>query len=159
MSQDTVLAEIQASGARRIFAVGAQGVLGVLLIYLAIANPPSGFGYIVFLLVAGVFSLISAQRLWRATATGLRLTTSALSDMNGTVLAKTADMTKVDRGLFAFKPSNGFMVHLAHRHPRKWAPGMWWCTGKRIGVGGVVPAGQSKFMAEQIELLLVKRAP
>jgi len=157
MTDDAILAEIYASPARRIFAVGTQGLLGALLIYIAVVNPPEGIGYIVFLLVCGVFSLISAQRLWRATAKGLQLTSEVLRDTEGMVLAPVEAMTKVDRGLFAFKPSNGFMLHLKERRSRHWAQGLWWSTGKRLGIGGVVPAGQAKFMAERIEMLIVQR--
>jgi len=152
-----VIARVHASPIRRVFAVGVQGVLGALLIYLGFGTDGIGFAYRFFLLAAGVFSLFSAQRLWRATSVGLELTQEVLRDTAGRVLAKADDIVKVDRGLFAFKPSNGFMVHLGQSYPRGWAAGMWWCTGKRLGVGGVVPAGETKFMAEALQMMIATR--
>ena len=159
LDQSDVVARIHASPVRRVFAVAMQGILGVLLIYLGFDTDLSGFGYRIFLIVAGLFALYSAQKLWRATSVGLELTAEVLRDTNGKVLAQCAGITKVDRGLFAFKPSNGFMLHLDEKHPRAWSAGMWWCTGKRLGVGGVIPAGEAKFMAETLQMMIATRAP
>jgi hypothetical protein len=63
----------------------------------------------------------------------------------------------VERGAFALKPSNGFTLVMKHKSPRAWAPGIWWRTGYRVGVGGVTAAGQSRFMAEQIALMIARR--
>ena len=40
---------------------------------------------------------------------------------------------------------------------RRWEPGLWWRIGRRIGVGGVTPASQSKVMADLISARLVIR--
>jgi hypothetical protein len=152
-----VIARIQASPIRRVFAVGMQGILGCLLLYLAFNEDLAGFGYRLFLIVGGALSLWSAQRLWRATSVALELTSLELRNTDGKVLALCENMTKVDRGLFAFKPSNGFMIHLDQKHPRAWLPGMWWCTGKRLGVGGVIPSGEAKFMAETVQMMIALR--
>ena len=36
-------------------------------------------------------------------------------------------------------------------------PGLWWRIGRRIGVGGVTPASQSKVMADLITARLIER--
>jgi hypothetical protein len=54
------------------------------------------------------------------------------------------------------KPSNGFTVVMETKQPRAWAPGLWWRVGRRVGVGGVTGASQTKFMAEQIALRLAQ---
>jgi hypothetical protein len=63
----------------------------------------------------------------------------------------------VERGAFAFKPSHGFTLVMKEKQPRAWAPGLWWRLGRRVGVGGVTSAGQTKFMAEQIALRIEDR--
>ena len=77
-----------------------------------------------------------------------------LRDGNGRLLCRMDQIAGVDRGAFAFKPSNGFLVKLKEPMPRVWQPGLWWRLGRRIGVGGVTPAGQGKFMADMIALKL-----
>jgi hypothetical protein len=42
------------------------------------------------------------------------------------------------------------MIRLKTPASRVWAPGLWWRFGKRVGVGGVTPAGQGKAMADVI---------
>jgi hypothetical protein len=64
----------------------------------------------------------------------------------------------VERGAFAFKPSNGFLVRLDKPLGRGWAPGLWWRLGRLLGVGGVTSASQSKAMAEILSLELARRA-
>ena len=67
------------------------------------------------------------------------------------------DIARVERGAFALRPSNGFLLHLHAPGPRAWAPGLWWRLGRRLGVGGVTAAGQSKGMAEILTAMLVER--
>jgi hypothetical protein len=94
----------------------------------------------------------------RATGHGLVLTERELRDSAGTVLARVEDMVSVDRGLFAFKPSNGFLLMTATRAERAWRPGLWWRFGRRIGVGGLAPARQTRAMAEIIATMIARRA-
>jgi len=125
--------------------------LGALLILLAFVQPPA-FGWQIFLIVLGAGALIVAERLRRATLLGLVLTDTELRDTGGQVLTQLSNVKSVDRGAFAFKPSNGFVLRLHNRAPHVWAPGLWWRFATRIGVGGVTPAGPAKYMAEQIAL-------
>ena len=151
MSDENVIATLQATAARRLFAYGAVFALGALLIILAFFQPPA-FGWQIFLIAFGAAALVVAERLRRATLFGLVLTETELRDTSGTVLAKLDDVKGVDRGALAFKPSNGFVLRVRSSQERAWAPGLWWRYGKRVGIGGVTPSGPAKFMAEQIAM-------
>ncbi|KQB97266.1 hypothetical protein AL073_09525 [Loktanella sp. 1ANDIMAR09] len=151
--ENGVLAVVEASPARRIFAYGVLFGLGALVVYLTLVHPPA-FHWLVFMLVFGVLMLWQAERLRRATHVTIALTETELRDSTGTVLARIDDIRSVDRGVFAFKPSNGFTLVLHSKKPRAWLPGLWWRFGRRVGVGGVTNAGQSKFMAERISMMI-----
>jgi hypothetical protein len=142
---------LQASAMRRYFAYGAVFILGAMLILLAFVQPPA-FGWQVFLIALGAGTLVVAERLRRATMLGLIMTETDLRDTSGQILTTLGNIKSVDRGAFAFKPSNGFVLRLHKSAPRVWAPGLWWRFSTRIGVGGVTPAGPAKYMAEQIAL-------
>ena len=130
-------------------------LLGGLLIYLAFSI---SFGVAqVFLILAGLFGVYAANRLFAATAAVIELTKEVLRVQGGEVLAEVSNIAKVERGAFAFKPSNGFLISLKDSGPRRWAPGMYWCLPKRIGVGGVTGASETKGMAEALAVLLAER--
>lgn len=154
--KDGVYATVQASQPRRIFAYGVLFSLGALVIYVTLASPPA-IHWMVFMLVFGVLMLWLAERLRRATTLTITMTADEVYDSAGTVLAKIADIKSVQRGAFALKPSNGFTLVMTDKKPRTWVPGLWWRMGNRVGVGGVTAAGQSKFMAEQIALMVEKK--
>ena len=153
IADDDVIATLQASALRRIFAYGAVFILGSMLILLAFVQPPA-FGWQVFLVLLGAGALVIAERLRRATLLGLVLTQRDLRDTAGQLLTTFDNIKSVDRGAFAFKPSNGFVLRLHDSQTRVWAPGLWWRYSKRVGVGGVTAAGPAKYMAEQIALRL-----
>lgn len=154
---DEVLARVRATPARRVIALAMIYALGGILVYLAFAAPPQSLGWQAFLVVAGFAALWLAERMRRATAGEVLLTRDALTDGEGEVLCRMDQVVGIDRGMFAFKPSNGFVLRLAAPAPRRWAPGLWWRLGRRVGIGGVVPSGQGKFMAEMIAQLLLQR--
>ena len=106
-------------------------------------------------MAAGAVWLLSA--LYHASAKGLFLTADRLSTTDGEVLVNVTDIVAVERGTFAFKPSNGFTLKTNGPAPRRWAPGMWWRMGRRIGVGGITGASQAKAMAEAIAIILANR--
>lgn len=153
---DEVLAVLTVSGARRWFGLSVQGALGAMLIYLGFTLS-AAFGWQLFLIVVGGFALWSTVAMHRATAVGLELTKDELRSEAGECVAKVAEITRVERGMFAFKPSNGFVITLAAKAPRAWRPGVWWRIGRRIGVGGVTSAPQAKFMAEMLTALINER--
>lgn len=156
MPQQEVLAELQASAPRRWMAVAIMAVLGGLLIYIALAIPPAVLGWQVFLLVFGGLAIWLAEVTRRATELTLTLTETEITDSSGKKVAAISEIEGVSRGMFAFKPSNGFVLRLNTRKPRRWRPGLWWSLGKRVGIGGVTPGPQGKAMAQIIEALVVQ---
>ncbi|TMV08034.1 hypothetical protein FGK63_11345 [Ruegeria sediminis] len=154
--QDEVLAVVEASTPRRWLGVGMLATVGLLSIYVALATPPAP-GWQVFLIVIGGLSLWLAQRLHQATAHRIELTEQELRSSTGEVIARVSEVEAMDRGVFAFKPSNGFLVRTREPGQRAWAPGLWWRVGRRVGIGGVTPAAQTKFMSETLAALIAER--
>jgi hypothetical protein len=150
---DGIHATVHASPARRWFGYGVLFSLGSVVLYTTLAHPPA-LHWMIFMLVFGGAMLWLAERMRRATTMSITLTKDELRDSSGTVLARLEDVRSVERGALALKPSNGFTLVMKTKSPRAWAPGMWWRMGRRVGVGGVTAAGQSRFMAEKIALLL-----
>lgn len=156
MNQD-ILATIEASAPRRAFGVGVLGLLGLILIYVALSQPPSNPAWGVFLVVLGAGALWVGYQMWEATRGRIELTETQLRTSDGTLIANVDAIRSLDRGMFAFKPSNGFMLRLNCKTPRRWRPGLWWSLGDRVGVGGVTSAAQTKAMAEIISAMIASR--
>ncbi|NHQ75025.1 hypothetical protein HAT86_11195 [Roseovarius gahaiensis] len=158
--KDEVLAIVAASPPRRVIGVGSVLVLGVTAICVALLRPPSNPGWVVFLLALGLGALWLTDRMRRATGNRLELTRDALRSSTGEVLVNVADVEAIERGAFAFKPSNGFTLVLkrdAKTGPKRWEPGLWWRLGRRLGVGGVTPGHQAKAMAEILSAVMQER--
>ena len=155
--QDEVLAVVRASALRRWFGIVVMAALGGLLIYLAMSRPPA-LQWQVFLIGMGVFALWLADATRRATENQIELTQDGLRSSSGEVIALIDEIERVERGMFAMKPSNGFLLRLKKRRQRSWQPGLWWALGRRVGIGGVTPGSQSKVMAQMLEALMVERA-
>lgn len=153
---DEILATVTASLGRRVLGIGMLAFLGVLVIYVALTKPPE-LGWQIFLITFGTIALMVADAMRRATALHLELTREVLRDTGGDVIARVAEITSVDRGAFAFKPSNGFLLRTATGSPRRWRPGLWWRMGSRIGVGGMTPGRQTRNMAEIIAIMIAER--
>ena len=156
--RETILITLSPSPIRRVIAIGVLGGTGLLLIWLTLTAPQAAPLWQAFLVMFGICALWAAFKLWQATAHHLVLTDEELRSSDGMVLCSLDMVATIDRGAFAFKPSNGFVLKL--RSPsgsRGWAPGLWWRTGSRIGIGGVTPAAQGKMMAELIAHKLAER--
>jgi hypothetical protein len=134
------------------------GLLGAILLWVALATPPSAPGWSLFLLAFGAVAIFGGWRLWQATAPGLVLTGDGLVDTTGRTIARLDEIVAVERGMLAFKPSNGFLLRLSRPAPRHWSPGLWWRLGRRVGVGGVTGAGETRAMADLIALALAERS-
>lgn len=152
-----ILATINPSRPRRIVTLGILLSLGVLVILIAFLRPPPEFHWRIMLLLFGAVVIWFADVLRRATLNSLVLTRDHLRDSNGRLLVAVDDIVGIDRGVFAIKPSNGFMLKTATAIGAAWAPGVWWRIGNRIGIGGVTPAGEAKSMAEIITVMLAQR--
>ncbi|MDF0600138.1 hypothetical protein P1J78_05290 [Psychromarinibacter sp. C21-152] len=154
---DEIIATLAPSQGRRWIAVAMLLVLGGLLLWLAFSTPAAALLVQLFLLGLGLAALVMAELIRRATETWIELTEDGLRDGTGRELCRMDRIAAVERGAFAFKPSNGFLVRLTEPGERAWQPGLWWRFGRRVGVGGVTPAGQGKFMADMIALRLRER--
>lgn len=152
-----VLATVSASPGRRWMGALSMYGMAILLFYVAFSQPPA-IGWQLFLIAAGGGSLWLADGLRRATSRVIELTYDELRDDTGELIARVADIQGVDRGFFAFKPSNGFLVRTTTpQGPRRWLPGLWWRVGRQIGVGGVTPGSQTKFLTEILAALIAER--
>lgn len=153
---DTVHAVVRPSSGRRGVGIGALAILGGLLLYLGLTQG-NGAGAQMFLIFAGLAGIAAAEALRRGSGRTLELTTTELRDSAGNRLALVSDILRVERGAFAFKPSNGFLVRTSVPGPFYWAPGLWWRIGRRVGVGGVTSASATKAMAEILAFQLAER--
>ena len=151
-----ILASVEASPIRRWMGVTMLVGLGGLVIYVALASPPA-LEWQIFLIVLGVLALWMADRMRRATEHRIELTETELRSSEGMRIALVADIETMDRGVFAFKPSNGFLVKTRTPGLRTWRPGLWWRIGRRVGVGGVTPGAQTKTMSEILAALVAQR--
>jgi hypothetical protein len=154
--ENEVLATVRASNGRRFLGLVSLGLLGVMLIYIAFARPPA-VGWQLFLLVVGGTAIWCAEAMRRSTASAVELTPLVLRDADGTVIARVEDIIGMDRGFFAFKPSNGFLLKTRTAGTRNWRPGLWWRIGRRIGIGGMTPGSQTKFMSEVLAAIMATR--
>ncbi|WP_147112795.1 hypothetical protein [Tateyamaria sp. syn59] len=152
-----VIATISASQGRRILGIGSLWILSLMVIYVGVARPPE-LGWQLFLLGLGGGALWIAEKMRRATALTLELTPEELRDSTGQIVARTEDIHSIDRGMFAFKPSNGFLLRLNTSGDRAWRPGLWWRLGNRVGIGGMTPGHQAKFMAEILSAMIAERS-
>lgn len=144
--------------AKRLMAVATCAVLTLLLAWLAFNVPPMAAGWRIVLALAAVGAGLAGVRMWRATAAGIELTDAGLADTDGNLIAALDNITRSDRGLFAFKPTNGFLLTLRRRGPVAWRPGLWWRIGRWVGVGGTLPGGGARALSDAINALLAQRS-
>ncbi|MEM6387217.1 MAG: hypothetical protein AAF718_13385 [Pseudomonadota bacterium] len=147
---DDILFTLAPSIGRRLLGAGSLALLGVLLVTLVFEAQGVWSG---FFLITAILILLAAHRLWHATGDCLELTRTELRTGRGRVLTEIGNVKSIDRGVFAFKPSNGFLVKLEEPNGTGWSPGLWWQRGRLIGVGGVVRGGEARAMAEFIMAL------
>ena len=145
------------SAPRRALGLVIQLALGLILLWLAVMHPPAALGWQLFLIVLGVAALMLAQAGWRGSAVAIELHPEGLFEADGRVIARLEDIASVDRALFSFKPSNGFLIRLREPLGRAWVPGMWWRVGRRVGVGGVTHAAATKVMADALSMMVAER--
>lgn len=148
---------LRPSPARRIVGVSIQAALGGLLLWIAVARPPQELGWHLFLIVFGVAALVVAQKGWRGSAQPIVLDAAGLRQEDGTPIAPLAEIASVDRALFSFKPSNGFLVTLRTAPGGAWVPGMWWRLGRRVGIGGVTGGAETRILADALTAMVAER--
>ncbi len=148
---------LRPSAPRRIFGMVIQLSLGLILVWIAVAYPFDALGWRVFLFAVGVAALVLAQRGWNGSSVAIVLDEDGLRQEDGRVIAPMDQIASVDRALFTFKPSNGFVLRLNSRAPRGWVPGMWWRVGRRVGIGGVTGGAETKIMADALSMMVAQR--
>lgn len=148
------LAILSPSPIRRVMAVTVLFATGALMLWVAVTKPPASVGWTLFLVAIGTLMIWLTWRLWLATARAVMLTREGIFDSDGFCLCRVEDVASVEAGVFAFKPSNGFTVRLKRGSGFSWAPGLWWRIGRRLGVGGVTPKSEGKYMAEVLTLIV-----
>ena len=153
---NSVIAKLEASPVRRGLALIVMVLLGFLLLYLAITTHASFF-HRVFLAVVAAAVLWTARAMQRGTTGHIELRDTGLFFENGQCLSSIDEIIRVERGAFAFKPSNGFVVSLNQKTHRAWAPGLYWKFGMKIGIGGVTAPSDAKFMADTLAVLVAGR--
>jgi len=153
---DEILVTVRVSAVRRWLGIGVLLAFGGLVVYTAFAAPPAPVWQGIMLLI-GAAALWLAERMRRATEHGIELTRRELRGSDGTRIAALDEIEALDRGMFAFKPSNGFLIRTQASGRRAWRPGLWWRLGRRIGIGGVTAAAQTKAMSEVLAALLSER--
>ena len=153
---NSVIAKLEASPVRRGLALFVMVLLGFLLLYLAITTDASFFHKVLLVVVAAAV-LCVARSMQRGTKGHIELRNTGLFFKNGKRLCSIDNITRVERGVFAFKPSNGFVVSLNQKTHRAWVPGLYWKFGTKIGVGGVTAPSDAKFMADTLAVLIAGR--
>lgn len=84
----------------------------------------------------------------------LYLTQRGIEDPDGRIICAAENIASVDRGAFAVRPSNGFVVRLKEPQKFDWQPGLWWRYGTRMGIGGLTSGPQSRAMSGILALRL-----
>ena len=152
-AEDEVLIKISASKMRRWTAISVFIILGFVLLWLAFLGAVE-LGWRLFSVSFALAAFWMSDALRRSTIQEIELTRTELRTSEGRVLTRVENVRQVEKGAFAFKPSNGFLVRLKTPSGRGWAPGIWWQGGTYLGVGGVVSAGQAKAMAEILAAII-----
>lgn len=158
INPNELLASIDPQPARRWAAVGMITALAVIVWTVAALRPPEHFGYMLFLVFFGAGALWLAWTMWHATGRVIELTRSELREVGGRVLCTVANVQRVDRGAFAFKPAGGFLIRLKQPEGELvYAPGIWWRWGRNLAVGGVTSRQDGKNVADMMIVMMVER--
>ncbi|MEO1551754.1 MAG: hypothetical protein AAFR93_15200 [Pseudomonadota bacterium] len=157
MDEAEEIMRLPVSPARRVVSVGLQAFLGLLFLSL-LSIGEAGVWWGPWALGAlGLYFLVQAWGMWRASAHDLVLRRDGLYDSTGACVAPLAEIMKIDRGVFAMKPSNGFLLVTRTPGGRAWVPGLWWRVGRRVGVGGTPSGRMARQMADVIAAMVMER--
>lgn len=126
-------------------------VVGVLTMVTGANTLEADIALAMLQLAISLLAIWTAWRFYRATTQHLVLGTEAITSSDGSVVARIDNICRVDRSMFAFKPTNGLLLHLDEPMDNRWRPGLWWRMGRRVGIGGCTPRHQAKQLAEALE--------
>ena len=151
---DKAIAIIRPSPVRRIVALAATVGCGFVLIYFAFTAVDLAWLWKFVSIAIGIALMLLADWLRRSTRVAIELTRSGIRDTDGRQLCSMDNIEAVERSAFSLKPSNGLGVRLKSPETAAWVPGLWWRYGRRLGIGGITPAADAKFMGDLIALHL-----
>lgn len=156
---EDVLVAIRATTFRRYTTVILLVFFALILTQVGIEMPSERPAMKFLAFALGFVSVIQAVFFWRATAVAIELTAQVLreSGPNGRILARVADIEKIDSSAFSYRPASGFLILLKTPAPMMVAPGMWWRRGRKIGIGGVTAKAHSKILAAALQELITER--
>lgn len=158
LESDGIILSIGPSPARRYFAVICFVTLAIVLIGLLLQGSASIL-WQAFFLGTAIASLLGAKRLFEGTDDEIELTREEIRTKSGRLLTTMENVRVVERGPFAFKPSNGLLVRLHEPCGQGWVPGLFWQRGRYLGIGGAINAGHTRAMAEAITALKMEYLP
>jgi len=130
------------------------GCLSAVLLWVGLTGPDFTLISRVLVLIPGTFLAYLCFAMWKSGRHAIVLTDEGVFDTAGNALCSIDQIQGIDRGFFAFKPSNGFIIKLKTPLPRAWHPGIWWRIGKSIGIGGIIQGGETKAMSDVINMML-----
>lgn len=155
---DRALITVKPSQPRLWFLVATLGLLGALMLWIALAHPPADLGWRLFLLGGGGGVGWGAWRILGLRDRALVLTEQALIDTGAGEICRLDEIARVNRGVFTARPARGFVLSVGKARGRYWVPGLWWRIGRSIGIGGMTGAVETKLMAEMIEAIVMTRS-
>lgn len=153
---DDILYKLPVSQARRWVGVGSFAIVGVLLPTVVVVSPAT-LVWNILLLAYAAFCLWQAYRMHLAGQRSLILYEDRLTLDDGELIAPLSEVVSIDRSLFAYKPSGGFILKLREKSPRGGVMGLYSRRGRRIAVGGIVSSVGGRGMADMIQALLLQR--
>lgn len=151
------IARLDASPVRRWTGAIILGAVGLGLIYVAFAQPSESMLVRFAMPMLGGVLAYQAFRNLKATQQSLVVTQEGIWIAGGELLLSMDNISSVNRATFAMKPSNGFAITLFEPVATRWSPGMYWCVGRKVGIGGATNPSQAKAMSEVIAAMIAER--
>ncbi len=151
--------ELYPSKTRIILTVLVLAAVSAICAWLAAGGRPLAAGERALLAILAAVAALGAHAVWRSASTGLVLHGDRIAATGGSTVLWLADVARLERGVFAFKPANGVVVSLQRRGSFRWVPGLWWRIGARVGIGGMTPKARTKAFADMLEQRLAENRP
>lgn len=144
---DRTIDRLEVKGARHWTALALVAALALVLLSQVFVPdlPIVARGVVLVLALASAWLCLG---LARRGPSSIMVTDLGLVDNFDRVICTFDQIEKIDHGAFALKPSKGFLIRLRASANPGWHPGLWWRYGKRVGIGGMTPAAETKLLAE-----------
>lgn len=152
-----IILKIQPNLGRRIFSILLLCICAAVIMNIAFSDTMHSMPLKFILIGFGVAFLWQAQASFRFANAALILKHDGIYDDQDNLICDLSNIALVDRGWFSFKPSNGFLLRLHAPQSRKWSPGLYWCIGRRLGIGGALSPAQTKAMSDKLILLMQEK--